>query len=433
MGADPYLAETAGRPAVKRGARWLAVIEAAHVRETQDAEYLGWLAYSDGKYDQAARWLKLGKGDSPAALWLQAKLERRAGKLNEAVRSMVRAWEGVRDVATYTGWQSPETQDSTPEEGTGFSDSQRWTLHQSASGDLAGLHLARADFVESLDTFLKGGLWSDGAFIAERVLTADELKTYVDQRPADISPANSLREQQPATLRYLLGRRLVREDRYTEAIGYLPPIYQKVLERYRKGLDDGANASLTKPERARALFTAAWIARFDGMELMGTEGAPDAFTDNGNFEEIDLAKQRLGGTYVHVSWAPGGVERKETLPIPLRPSAQEKQRLSKKTVQPDLRFHYRFIAVALAERAAVLLPDNSNELADVLNQAGFWIRGRDEKLAGRFYNLIERRAPKTTIGAAVLAKHWLVDEKGAWSQEQAVAHDALVPPPVEQN
>ena len=73
----------------------------------------------------------------------------------------------------------------------------------------------------------------------------------------------------------------------------LPPPADKVLEKYVKALKDGANEKLSKTERAHAWFTAAWLARYDGMELMGTEGAPDAFAEGGSFEMPDL--QRTSG------------------------------------------------------------------------------------------------------------------------------------------
>ena len=47
-----------------------------------------------------------------------------------------------------------------------------------------------------------------------------------------------------AKLRYLLGRRLVREDRYAEAGQYLRPPYDKILEKYVKALHDGADNKL---------------------------------------------------------------------------------------------------------------------------------------------------------------------------------------------
>jgi len=227
-----------------------------------------------------------------------------------------------------------------------------------------------------------------------------------------------------AKLRYLLGRRLVREDRYAEAGQYLRPPYDKVLEKYVKALHDGADNKLPKLDRARALFTAAWLARYGGMELMGTEGAPDGFAENGNFELPDLAQQRQTGTYKEVRWTGKGQEER-TLPVILRPSKQERERLATNRIRPDIRFHYRLIAGALAIKAAALLPNDSEELADVVNRAGLWVKDRDEKTGNRYFQVIEQRCPRTQIGRAAIEKHWFVDQAGAWSSAQREAYDAL--------
>ena len=146
----------------------------------------------------------------------------------------------------------------------------------------------------------------------------------------------------------------MREDRYADAAPYLPAPYDKVLEKYVDALNRGADAKLPQQERAKALFAAAaWIARHDGMELMGTEGAPDGFISGGSFEEPDLAKERQAGTYLKTSYdSSGGHEAR--VPIALKPSAEERQRLTKNKIQPDVRFHYRVIAgaLAIARRAA---------------------------------------------------------------------------------
>ncbi len=68
------------------------------------------------------------------------------------------------------------------------------------------------------------------------------------------------------------------------------------------------------------------------------------------------------------------------------------------------------IAGALAIKAAALLPDNSEELADVVNQAGLWVKDRDDKTGNRYYQIIDRRCGKTNIGQADMAKHWFVDQ-----------------------
>jgi hypothetical protein len=405
------------QPAAQRGSRWLTVIKEANLGEVEDAEYLGWTAYNVGDYKNAAHWLELSKGTTAAAYWLRAKLQRREGKLTDAAKSMAKAWQAVRDIGAYTGWTAaaaPPVRD----EDTMYPSPGDWSFEQSASGDLGGLHLARGDFVQALDILLTGRLWEDAAYVAERVLTANELKAYVDKQQTGPN------QDEMAKLRYLLGRRLAREDRYAEAVQYLRPPYDKILEKYVNALHDGADNKLPKLDRARALFTAAWLARHDGMELMGTEGAPDGFVEDGMFEIPDLAQQRQTGTYKEVRWTEKGQEE-HSMPVVLRASKQEQERLARNKVAPDVRFHYRIIAAALAVKAAALLPDNSEELADVVNRAGLWVKDRDEKLGNRYFQIIEQRCATTSIGGAAIAKHWFVDQSGLWSSAQQEAYGAL--------
>lgn len=418
---DLYSEELSNAP-VNRCARWLAIIKETQLGQVEDAEYLGWVAYNNGDYKGAAHWLELSKGDTAAAYWLRAKLQRRAGKLADAAESMARAWQSAHEAVAYTGWAAPT--EELQNEYASSPEGPHWTFEQSASGDLGGLRLARGDFVQALDTFLKGKLWNDAAFVAERVLTANELKAYVDRQPATTEPA-AQGEDDMAKLRYLLGRRLVREDRYAEAAHYLRPPYDKILEKYVKALKDGADTKLSKADRARAWFTVAWLARYDGMELMGTEVAPDGFAEGGDFEITDLAKQRRTGFYQKVSYGKNGEEKTTKAPVVLRPSKQELQRLATNKVTPDTRFHYRVIAGALAIKAAELLPNDSEELADVVNRAGLWVKDRDEKIGNRYFQIIAQRCPKTEIGRAAVAKHWFVDQSGPWSNAQQTAYDAL--------
>ena len=416
---DLYPSDSEAAP-VNRCARWLDIIKQANLSGIEDAEYLGWVAYNNGDYKGAAHWLELSKGDSGAALWLRAKLQRRAGKLAEAAKTMAEAMESLRSAPAYTpslGNDEKWTEyDYLPE-------GPDWGWGQSAHGDLGGLRLARGDFVQAFDTLFKGHLWNDAAFLAERVLTTKELNQYVDALPETPPPKEG--EDYNAKLRYLLGRRLVREDRYAEAGPYMSPPYDKVLEKYVKALKDGANEKLPKIERAHAWFTAAWLARYDGMELMGTEVAPDAFADSGAFEFPDLARQRRSGFYQKVSYDKDGNEKEKKMPIALKASQKEIQRLTANKIEPDIRFHYRLIAGALAMKAAALLPDNSEELADVVNQAGLWVKDRDEKTGNRYYQIIDRRCAKTKIGQADMAKHWFADQTGPWSTAEEEAYRAM--------
>ena len=388
----------------------------------EDAEYLGWISYNQGDYKGAAHWLELSNGDSAAALWLKAKLQLRAGKFADATNTMARAVEIMKTSPAYTSHEGEEwaTEDL-------FAKGEYWGFASRASGDLGGLRLARGDFVQALDVLFRGQLWEDAAFVAERVLTTNELKQYVDALPTTEPPKEG--EDYNKKLRYLLGRRLVREDRYADAQQYLPPPCDKVLEKYVKA----ANEKLSKTERAHAWFTAAWLARYDGMELMGTEGAPDAFAESGSFEMPDLAKERRSGAYQTVaydkegkaSYDENGNPKMKSVPAVLKASTKEIQRLNTNKISPDIRFHYRLIAGALAMKAAALLPDNSEELADIVNQAGMWVKDRDEKVANRYYQVIDHRCAKTKIGQTVRAKHWFVDQQGPSSTAEQQAHEAM--------
>ena len=421
---------------VNRCARWLSVIKDARVEHVENAEYLGWVAYTNGDYQGAERWLKLADQNTPAALWLSAKLLRRAGKLDEAVVAMQRAQQTITSADAYPPLsQDPaEYGDFRFASGTDF-EGEHWPFEKSAGGDLGALLLEQAQFTPALATLLNGaengsdegdGLWDDAAFIAERVLKTDELKTFVDRQPVPTGTPESGGDFPLMRLRYLLGRRFVREDRYTEAGSYLKSPYDKVLAVYANALEVGANEKLSKLERARAWFKAAWLARYDGMEIMGTEGAPDGFSTRGDFEIPDLAKQEESGVYVVTKYNdPSGEEKKTNVPIILKPSKDELTRLGESKTSPDLRFHYRVIAGALAIRAAALLGDNTEELADVLNTAGAWVKDRDAKLGDRYYQILKNRAAKTKIGRQAVAKHWFVSESGPWSTEQQAAYDKL--------
>jgi hypothetical protein len=301
------------------------------------------------------------------------------------------------------------------------------------------MHLERGDFVQALDILFKADLWEDASFVAERILAADELKAYVDRLPPPLpkpkpapadgaSPASGTDTDSPADsisrLRNLLGRRLVREDRYADAAAYLTSPYDKIVKKYSAALKDGADTKLPKQQRAQALFTAAWLARYDGMELMGTEVSPDSFTSDGNFEETDLAQERLAGENSEQR-STSNRDQTTVATNPPPASKAERQRLKQNQIEPDKRYHYRYVAAAVAMRAAALLPDNTEELADVVNTAGNWIKNSDETLGNRYFQVIDRRCPKTKIGGQASTAHWFVDASGPWSTAQQNAYDSL--------
>lgn len=413
--------------------RWIGAMQKLNLKEADGAEYVGWLAYDSGEYALAESWLRLAK-PTPAALWLRARLQRRAGRLTEAARTMMQVWQAVREVPAYTQWRHPRElmeNDHIPGGDTMhssalYSGGPLVTFVQSAAGDYGALHLARGDFVAALDTFYKGTLWLDAAYVAENVLTTDELKRYVDRQPPEPPrPApnhGADNEMEPAlqrSLRYLLGRRLMREQRYAEALPYLPAPYDHVARELMGALRVGGNRQLPNATRARAWFHAGWIVRYAGMELMGTDGAPDGFASRGQSAPETVREERMTGVYESITYEQNVV--KTPTPVTDRPTAVELARLHRTETRPNLRFHYRIVGARLMMKAAPLLPDNTPELANVIDRAGLIVDDRDEKLANRWYQLLERRCENTEVGKKAMVHRWYVEDTGVWSNEERAA------------
>jgi hypothetical protein len=164
------------------------------------------------------------------------------------------------------------------------------------------------------------------------------------------------------------------------------------------------------------------------MELMGTEVEPDGFTSGGDFPPGDVDTERGEGMRPVVEFNEAKKEeviKKQPIKLSIAATAAEKERIARTRPQPPKRFHYRYVAAGIAWKAAGLMPDGSEELADVLNTAGWWVKDRDEKLADKFYQALVHRCGKTKIRAA--AKRWFVDERGPWSgplQKERAAAEA---------
>jgi tetratricopeptide (TPR) repeat protein len=387
-----------------QAARWLAAVEAADVREVDSAEKLALAAYQAGEIELAQRWIKRAP-ESPVAQWLQAKLLLRAGKVEPAAALLAK-------VSRSFPAESPD-----PKPPGCFAeclhvitgDCDVTTAPRQILGELGALHLARRQFIEALDALLHSDYWLDAAYVAERVLTVDELKAYVDanwpfvpqaeitntnEPPADASVAGPQRTER---IRYLLARRLTRLNRGAEAREFFPAKWQPQYDALMRALNAGWDETQSTNQRATALFTAAVMTRTNGMELLGTEVEPDWHVHDGNFEFELTARHRankeLGA---------------------LRATPEELRRAFTHKADPEQRFHYRYQAAFLAWEAAKLMPNNADETARVLCTAGSWLKARDPDTADIFYKALVRRCRKTAIGAQADWMRWfpVLDAEG---------------------
>lgn len=395
----------------KRFDPWLAAVEAASVSDFAGAERVAWMYYSKGNYVAAGHWLNHASKKSPDALWLEGKLAAREGRRDDSLRALSKATRLLAERAEPAMEVTPATPDTD-------------TPASMLAADHGVSALDAAEFQTALDAFLRGGYWVDAAYVAERLLTVEELKKAVSKRRWDVKwdalsvaqlevvakpveQSSVLSEKESMwdlfqtrevsenvrtwQLRWLLARRLARLGRFAEARPFFPAEQRGWLDLYTGAIARGKDTRLARNVRGMALWEAALQARYNGIELFGTDAAPDWFAYGGDFERTDPATFRA------------------TLPDAFRASAAERRRLKNHAIAPEKRFHYRYNAADLAWQAARLMPDNDRRLAEMLDLAGRWLAPRDPEAADRFYQAIEKRCAETEIGRRAVARHWFVD------------------------
>jgi hypothetical protein len=283
-------------------------------------------------------------------------------------------------------------------------------------GERGALSLARGDFTQALHLLIKNDYWRDAAYIAERVLTPDELKQYVDQHWQHVKKRDEgkrprskygYRPKRPGrAIRHLLARRLTRIGRWQEARPYYPRPLRDRLDAYIRAIRAGHDESRTRRERARQFWIAARIARHEGMQLLGSELTPDYAIYGGQFHlgSIDnRLKQRKGDTLS-------------------RALNKEMTRVNEHSVTPEKRFHYRYTACDHAWSAAQLLPDGKPITARILCLAGSWLKVDDPEYADRFYKAMVNRGRGTKLGQKADKRRWFPEiEEPAYSPENADA------------
>jgi hypothetical protein len=297
-------------PLDAEGARkWLAALRSAGVTKTDGADRLAWAAYRAGDFAAADAWLKQAPADAPMGKWIRAKLLLRAGKVAEAEPLLAQAAAAL-----------PAAPGPDHELWSAYESDVHPALRPRANGELGAARLARGEYTAALDVLLRGGYWTDAAYIAERVLTVDELRVYVDKNwTADLAarykpaePGNGWEltdaglapppdERAANDVRYLLGRRLAQAGRYAESRAYLPALQQAPMDSLSQALATGKEEARPAAERARSLFRAACLTRHQGMELLGTELEPDWHLWEGSYEPDPFAISRADAkTHSHL-------------------------------------------------------------------------------------------------------------------------------------
>lgn len=341
-------------------------LQASSRASLDNADRLAAVSYQHGDYAGAKAFVEKA-GDTGLAWWVRAKLALRDADKAAAAAAYAKAAQAFPQEENWGGRRNADW------------DFEVVQPKCRVEGESAILALQRGDYLQAFDQLYRGqsNYWYDAATVAERVLTVDELKQYVDQQvPAPPALSQEDRDNYvplpvAASLRNLLGRRLLREGRYDEAPAYFDNADLQAKARAYAQLLQQAESKWWPTRRAEAYFNASWIARRWGMELLGYEMAPDYATFEGNYS-LEPVELKVGPLM-----AEGEVKRQQA-----------------SAAQPDLRYHYRFVATALASRAADNLPHTSQAFAAVLCKAVGYNSSLEEQSA--LYQRYVKEGPYVT-------------------------------------
>lgn len=347
----------------------LAALEAlSALPRLEGADRLAVALWRAGRFDLSARLAQ--RAETPLATWVKAKAALRRGDRAEASRLLARAAAAM-----------PERE---------LWGDASWTRQLRPRGRLEGecavLALARDDRAAAFRHALASGYALDILYLAERVVTIDELRAAIDGAPevgrppppGGIEPSDWKWERvRKDDLRMVLARRLVRAGRWKEALPYYPrEDIAHLARRYGEALEAAAQGPATA--RAAALFRASRLARARGMDFMGTETAPDWSVVDGSYQLQAFTPGAMGGYEPYTEdrrWPV--IERRRRVP-PLLVGKDELRQVEASAPHPDVRFHYREVAADHAEAAAALVPRRSQAQAALLCHAARYIRYTDD-------------------------------------------------------
>jgi hypothetical protein len=265
------------------------------------------------------------------------------------------------------------------------------------NAELGVVELARGHYAAALDLLLRAGWWEDAAYVAECVLTPEELAGYVDVNwpllaslPTNAPPSVTAQATKDSEccefIRSMLARRLTRLGRWKQGRPYFNERARAILDSYVAAIQQGHNADRSDDDRADSFRLAASLARDHWLELFEHE------TDTAKSYALrNVGLQYLPTAIVACREHPASESMLGALP-------DEVKRTTANAPHDRSDREAAHIAAGHAWSAAELMPDESDETARVLCAAGNWLIADDPKSAGRFYRALIERCSTTDLG-----------------------------------
>ncbi|MEO5558444.1 MAG: hypothetical protein ABIO49_01865 [Dokdonella sp.] len=368
---EKVAAGTAPRPSTA----FADALERVTIEDGDGIAQLAAFAYQQGHYELAAKFA--AKSHEGLAAWVRAKIALRAGDLPTAAAAYAEA------VKAFPVYVQTATDDYLHD---GDNDYCR------VQGEAGTLALARSEYVAAMEHLRAAPIYApDAAFVAERVLTIDELRAFVDAHAGEVTKVQSMQEggsdYMARPFASILARRFLRAERWDEAQAYFddPAIRSKALvfAEARRAATHGGDI-----EQAQAWYRASLMARKDGMDLLGYEYAPDMASWGGSFENVygfGYSTRKLDGATSQAV--------KAALPFDTGPAPDERKRVEATQAKPDKRFHYRYVAAEYAAHGADLVPHRSQAYAALLCAATGYVLNDDIDSARTYWRRYVKDGP----------------------------------------
>lgn len=357
--------------AQSKAEKWLSALDAFHPEGiVEDADHLAWLSYQQGNMEQARRWLGHSSPDAPFGQWVQAKLLLRDGKLDEGTALL----EDLEKVFPH----GDEWRIKAPQRGYHWFPVAAQVVIQEDTGFAL---LKQGNYEKSLRAFLQAENRPDAVFMAERVLTCEELEAFIDslaENPLEYSDeSDSGVTWRKPDIQNLLARRWAREGHWDRAATAFSGSLSELSREMDRRLIASSDETLPSRTRAEHLFAMGGIIREHGPELFCPElmpGQGERFEDSTGFPP-DLAAR-----------------------------VEKSQRFYPK------KNYFKPFAADYLWQAAELLPDNDPLTAHALYLGGTYLQKKDREAADPFYKALVRRNPNLLIAQQADKLRWFPKE-----------------------
>jgi len=393
----------------ERQAAWLEALKKAGVSPSFAPELIALLQYEVGRWQDCASTASLLKSDDPLRRLLLSRCALRLTSDISAARDALESGQ-VRASDLSDGKKTPF--DDPIDLSAMIHLDKKAELACRVEGELGMIMLGQGDLSGALERFESGAFGAETEYVAECLLTVDELKRHVDlRRSRGKAPVRLYPEDWDEPFDYLeqlLGARLMRDGRLEEALDYVSPSLRPQATNYVLHRRAAQRTDLSARERADSCWRGALAIRTLGERILHAPYGLSWSTGQGWYVGFGTPHRLVLSQYDENTKVPS----MKLLPV----DKEERERLSiwqsRHIDYPDLSVRdARYAAFRHALEAVALLPDNDPAGAMILQYAGNLLKYREPKAAVPAYRLLVTRFPQTPYGQHAVAKKWFSPER----------------------